>query len=314
MLRRLFATLVLMLVPTAALAFGHVPQKRLVLDTIAEPVLAAYSLRLVRTGYTGPAINVIRSSDSAAKDIYFARNRYLDLYSIKSFCGASTTCYVHKWYDQSGNNRTIATSATIGFDPVIMTSGAFKTTTNGQVAIYFNIQFLNDIVDTPLLYSSNGSTSMFVQQAVSQSYNTPIASEDSTSSASPLYLLEANQSNSQVLSMLIKNDSASVVLSAGSISSTPAFDGTFRTITYSDRGSSVLGYVQGTAGSSQSYTRSGTLTLNEFCIGGYNCKNSLAYPWVGYVTEAMFFPEVLSTIDRQAIEHSEEQFFGISGV
>jgi len=85
---------------------------------------AAYSLRKLRTAYTGSAIRVRRSSDNTETDIGFVSNQ-LDTAAITTFVGAGNG-FVTTWYDQSGNvNNTIQTTS--GNQPQIVSSGAVIT-------------------------------------------------------------------------------------------------------------------------------------------------------------------------------------------
>jgi hypothetical protein len=79
------------------------------LDTYSGAA-AAYSLRLLRSTYTGSAIRVRRSDDNAEQDIGF-RNNELDTSSLETF-SLGSDCFVTVWYDQSGNgNNATQTSA-----------------------------------------------------------------------------------------------------------------------------------------------------------------------------------------------------------
>lgn len=100
---------------------------------------AAYSLRKLRSAYTGSAIRVRRSVGSPAeKDIGFVNNE-LDVSDLQSFC-SGTNGFVTTWYDQSGNGRN-ATQTTAANQPQIVSSGSVilengkptiqNTTTNG---------------------------------------------------------------------------------------------------------------------------------------------------------------------------------------
>ena len=82
---------------------------------------AAYSLRLLRTAYTGDAIEVRRASDNATQDIGFVNNE-LDVTSLESFC-SGTNGFVTTWYDQSGNGND-ATQSTASAQPQIVSSGS----------------------------------------------------------------------------------------------------------------------------------------------------------------------------------------------
>jgi hypothetical protein len=92
----------------------------LLLDTYSGAA-AAYSLRLLRSAYTGSAIRVRRASDNTEQDIGFVNN-VLDTSSLTSFC-SGTNGFVKTWYDQSGNGRD-ATQSTAANQPQIVSSGS----------------------------------------------------------------------------------------------------------------------------------------------------------------------------------------------
>ena len=87
----------------------------------------AYSLRKLRTAYTGYAITVRRSSDNTSQDIGFDVNGNLDTTTLLSFVGAGNG-YVSRWYDQSGNGNN-AFQITASQQPLIVSNGT--VTTNG---------------------------------------------------------------------------------------------------------------------------------------------------------------------------------------
>jgi len=93
---------------------------------------AAYSLRLLRSGYAGSAIQVRRASDNSTQDIGFSGEE-LDVATLESFC-SGTNGFVTIWYDQSGNGRN-ATQTTAANQPQIVISGSVITQ-NGKPAIY----------------------------------------------------------------------------------------------------------------------------------------------------------------------------------
>lgn len=83
---------------------------------------AAYSLRLLRSDYTGACLRVRRSSDDAEQDIGFLDNGDLDEASLLSFCGAGDG-FVTTWYDQSTNARDVS-QATAASQPKIVSAGS----------------------------------------------------------------------------------------------------------------------------------------------------------------------------------------------
>jgi len=103
----------------------------LLLDTYPGAA-AAYSLRKLRSGYTGPVVRVRRSSDNTEQD--FTASEVGDG-TLTSFCGAGDG-FVTTWYGQSGNARD-ATQNTEADQPQIVNSGGLIMT-NGEPAIEGN--------------------------------------------------------------------------------------------------------------------------------------------------------------------------------
>jgi hypothetical protein len=103
------------------------------LDTYSGAA-AAYSLRKLRTAYTGDAIRVRRASDNTEQNIGFVNN-VLDTASLTSFC-SGTNGFVTTWYDQSGNGYN-ATQSTGANQPQIVSSGSVILQ-NGESIITFN--------------------------------------------------------------------------------------------------------------------------------------------------------------------------------
>ena len=110
------------------------PSISYLLDTYSGAA-AAYSLRKLRTAYTGNAITVRRSSDNTSQQIGFDANGNLDTASLLSFVGAGNG-FVSTWFDQSGSGRD-ATQATANNQPQIVSSGTISTL-NSKPIITFN--------------------------------------------------------------------------------------------------------------------------------------------------------------------------------
>jgi hypothetical protein len=105
----------------------------LLLDTYSGAA-AAYSLRLLRTAYTGSAIRVRRASDNTEQDIGFVSNE-LDTSALTTFC-SGTNGFVKTWYDQSGNARD-ATQTTAANQPKIVSSGSLLLM-NSKPTVFFD--------------------------------------------------------------------------------------------------------------------------------------------------------------------------------
>jgi hypothetical protein len=117
----------------------------LLLDTYPGAA-AAYSVRLLRTAYTGNAIRVRRSSDNTEQNIGFVAGN-LDTTALTSFC-SGTNGFVTTWYDQSGNGRN-ATQTTAANQPQIVVSGTIVTQ-NSKTAIQNNSSFDARLINSVL--------------------------------------------------------------------------------------------------------------------------------------------------------------------
>ena len=122
---------------------------------------AAYSLRLLDKDYAGNCIMVRRKSNGDSLNIGFSGN-YLDTTAMKSFCGsgATDTCYVRVWYDQSGNNFNIRNTVAIE-QPRIYANNAFIRN-NGDISVFFD--GINDRLTNPAASFMNnvGGFSAFI--------------------------------------------------------------------------------------------------------------------------------------------------------
>ena len=112
---------------------------------------AAFSVRLLRTAYTGDIMRVRRSSDNVEADVGFdASNElsltspisntsdaqsYTDFADFVDHTGTPSDAFVRYWYDQSGNAND-GGQATSTQQPKIY-DGSFITNTNGNTAVQF---------------------------------------------------------------------------------------------------------------------------------------------------------------------------------
>ena len=98
---------------------------------------AAYSLRKLRTAYTGSAIRV-RRTDLTEQNIGFTASGALDTAALLSFVGTGglDNGFVTTWYDQSGNGNN-ATQTTALNQPQIVSAGSLITQ-NGKPTIQYD--------------------------------------------------------------------------------------------------------------------------------------------------------------------------------
>jgi hypothetical protein len=115
---------------------------------------AAYSLRLLRTAYTGSAIRVRRSSDNTEQNIGFNLSGGLDTTALTTFCGAGNG-FVTTWYDQSGNGNNVV-QTTAANQAQIVSSGSVILQ-NSKPALLFdgtNDSFLATTAIDPLFITA----------------------------------------------------------------------------------------------------------------------------------------------------------------
>lgn len=108
---------------------------------------AAYSLRLLRSTYTGSAIRVrIDTTGQPEYNIGFVDGE-LDVATLEGYCTGGLNAFVKTWYDQSGNGRD-ATQATAANQPQIVSSGSVLTLTGtGSARPCLKLDGVNDCFD-----------------------------------------------------------------------------------------------------------------------------------------------------------------------
>lgn len=126
------------------------------LDTYSGAA-AAYSLRLLRSTYTGSAIRVRRASDNTEQDIGFVNNE-LDTSTLTSFC-SGTNGFVKTWYDQSGNAND-ASNTTASQQPQIVSSGSVIII-NSKPAVQFNNANRNNLDVSSNFWTYTGDSTVF---------------------------------------------------------------------------------------------------------------------------------------------------------
>ena len=150
----------------------------LLLDNLSGST-GAFSLRKLKSSYSGNAIQVRRASDNTTQDIGFLNNQ-LDTTTLNTFC-SGTDGFVSIWYNQSDiNNNAIQTTS--ANQPKIYDSLTGIELENGKPTLLFNITSngvrklfvnnnnygnINQILSTFIV---NKSTSSATQMVTSKGY------------------------------------------------------------------------------------------------------------------------------------------------
>ena len=144
---------------------------------------AAYSLRKLKTAYSGSAIRVRKevSAVSSETDIGFLSDGSLDTSTLLTFASDADggDVFVVTWYDQSLSND--ATQSTGANQPKIVSGGSLVTE-NGKPAIDFDGVDDNFILDSPITIST---TCLFVDvmSNIRVGFSAPYGSNNSSNGA-----------------------------------------------------------------------------------------------------------------------------------
>lgn len=268
-----------------------------VLSSMSVPASAAYSLNRVNVFYSGPVINVRRSTDNTAMDIATVRNT-LDTATLLSFCsGSSTNCFVTDWYDQSGSGYNAA-QATAASQPQIVANGVLETL-NGKPAIYFGGSEDLQTAQAQIVSASTGTwTTNAVVQDTGASGN--VLSQDNIFRNRVAQFINFSATAAGAIAFGAAVYSASIT-----VLSYPAI------LTSKQNGTSVALWQNGTAGTPTAVTGPMKALAEYFTIGASAGGGSFM---TGYANAVFAFPSALSTADQQTLEHYEESTYGIAGI
>jgi len=247
---------------------------------------AAYSVRKLRTLYTGSAIRV-RNSSNSELDIGFTATGNLDTTALLSHCGAGNG-FVTTWYDQSGNANN-ATQTTAANQPQIVSSGSVILQ-GSKPTLKFDGN--NDILEASGVTTGNPK-SIFIP--------TKFSSIDSTER-----VLFDSITTDQAL--LFKAASNAICIGFGSVVTT-SYNATTNYILYSilHDGSTSNAYVNST-NQFLTNTNLGTNAFNGLRIGAVRGTASLFYN--GIISEFVIYGSNESS-NRTGIESNINTYYGI---
>jgi hypothetical protein len=269
-----------------------------ILDQISAPDAAAYSLRKLRTAYSGAAINVRRSSDGATQDIGFTASGNLDTVTLLAFVGTGNG-FVTTWYDQSGNGRN-ATQTDSTRQPQIVNNGAIETQ-NGKPTIrqLTGAGFVASVPITGSTLTANAVASLDEQGVTGFKGLMSISNAgefDYDSVSRGCLLLQVDAQASMAGFRTAYTSIVGITIGAQFVA-TNIFDGTNNTL-----------WKDGSAGPTVASAGNFSTTLLSI---GERLGPGVSSPWVGTFSEAILFTSDLSTTDRQTLEQNQGQFYSI---
>lgn len=264
---------------------------------------ASYSLRKLRSAYTGSAIRVRRSSDNTEQDIGFTSANVLDTSTLTSFC-SGTNGFVTTWYDQSGNARN-ATQTTAANQPQIVSSGNVILD-NGKPSLSFN-GTTNVMSNAALGTVFSGSSIPISTMGIFSKNNTNTEglalSISNTGNTQPMIQIYRLQSNGKIGFFHRDDGSVQTFIESNNYISAKQYYSFF-----DSNGSSFNLYYNNSLEISNTYS-SGQTTLNTFNIGALVRTTTGSY-FGGKIQEIISYPSNQSS-NRTGISSNINTYYGI---
>jgi len=257
-----------------------------VLDSLPASA-AAFSVRRLRSGYSGSLLRVRRSSDNTEQNIGFTIGGHLDTAALTGFCG-SNSCFISTWYDQSGNGRN-AVQATAANQPRMVNAGSVdmaggrpgliwpsvtNTTFLGMTAQFFAIGAVSAVAQ----YDSGTQTGWIASYAGLFGGAGPAPPFFHASGAGAPFFYHTLAFDNWA------RNGAQLAASANAIALPWP-----------------LATVYATAPTSQNY---------RWSIGSDRMISGRG--WSGPISEFVMLPSALSTSDRQTLERGQGSYYGVS--
>jgi hypothetical protein len=282
-----------------------------VVDNVATTPAVIFSLRRMRSSYTGFALKVRSSAaGNPTQDIGFLPSGVLDTTSLKSFVG-SNSGFIETWYDQSGNGRHI-TQTTLSRQPRIINAGVLERGNNGIPAVFFDggddeltrawvlssTPFSNSVVVMPTGFGSSGPGKELMGWG------------NNSTSRFGFWFDRASSVQARV---------GSEIMGRGQVSSANYAANNRYIITQIQPNNNLTSLTQWIGGSSVPLSNiGGTGTFSpstgEFKLGGIPTFTGGGYNFLGQVQEAMVFAGALSEANRQLLESSQSLYYNNSTV
>lgn len=266
---------------------------------------AAYSLRKLRTAYTGSAIRV-RRTDLSEANIGFTSNGELDTTALLSFTGtgALDNGFITTWYDQSGNGYN-ATQTTALNQPQIVSSGSLILD-NNKVAMEFD--GANTSLDANTLASVfSGTDKDFTNIGVYNTNNTSLGNRSafgfgySVSGNDLIWVGEGNSVLNQGRIDMRDFNLVSSFVQGGSVQNQSLVftNGTYDNLNLFINNSNI----------GNSSVNLGNIRLDKFSIGCLSRSTKNIF-WIGFIQEIIIY-NLNQSSNRTGIENNINSFYSI---
>jgi hypothetical protein len=260
----------------------------------------AYSLRKLRTNYTGNAVLVRRSSDDTTQAIGFDGSGNLDTTALVNFAtnnGAVPTAnaFVVTWYDQSGFDNHV-TNATAAKQPQIVRNGSVITK-SGKPVIYFpqdegrSLRNATAVVGVPnSMINVGGIDNLF--------YASLVMSHVGMSNGNAIYIVNGSGITGTKVGVVdIGTNSFATEKVLNIVSMVQPTGATATSI-----------FLNGNEATITSGATASTATPSPGIAIGARGDNG-AFSGNSFISESILFPSVLSTPNRSTIENNQYVYY-----
>lgn len=262
----------------------------------------AYSLRRLLSLYTGPLIQVRRSSDDTTLDIGFDLDGDLDTAALLTFAGAGNA-FVTRWYDQSGGGSHLE-QGTLAAQPSIVTAGVVNLL-DGLPAVTFDGTDDYLTVASVGLYAAGAATMATVFSGASAA-NSVVVGESNNAGGGNLYRLM----RSSTAAWNVQATSSTGSLWASSAAADTTFDAAQHQAFFADSGSQINTWRDGAPKHvALAATRSGVMTLTNLSLGAHLNGGTPANFLSGKVQEVVLWNSNQS-VDRTGISDAQKTYWG----
>lgn len=270
------------------------------LDTYAG-ALGAYSLRRLRSDYSGDLVAIRRSSDDD-EDVFPLVGDVLPIATVESFLGGADGFV--SWYDDQSSASKPISQASFGSQPRIATAGSVLVDSNGNP--YMSWDGVNDYLFTTSKLGLTDHDNILVSAVINK---------DFVSTADPI--TESSSVNSQPIfrsmyftgvtngGVYVRNDAGGIIFNGGFGDFN---DNSWSIINNSFRKSSEWRVrLNGAFSTEYAYNFTGSFTANRFAIGAMVRASVSGY--AKFLGQEFVFWNGDYYTDQEAIETSQNNYY-----
>lgn len=183
------------------------------------------------------------------------------------------------WGDKSSNNFDLNSAADDTTRPTYKTNGG-----SGSDKPYVSFDGSNDVLRhlASLGSFAAGACSIFVAVRGNPATAARLLAEGRSTDANPVYILQqAGTATASTGGAFVRNDAGTLMANNINLQ-VGAYDNTDRVYGVIDDGNDYIPYLDGTAGSASSFTRSGSMTLDRTALGALIRTSTVSW-WAGRV-------------------------------